>query len=164
MKKFDAYDVTLQMFLLPARIPHSPQRFENTIGLVLERDRHPDTELDGLRCEWRHAMLLNDNKTSGFNYCRYFTEKDGELEMTSLFEKWFYCSDLGSQIATVIKEWETTFHEFSQICLIYMNVSRYLVCILHESRYFASEQHKTGKPIEGISCIINSSHFYIMRN
>ena len=42
-------DITIgegQMFMLPPRVPHSPQRFENTIGLVVERQRHKD-ELDG---------------------------------------------------------------------------------------------------------------------
>jgi len=34
------------MFLLPPRIPHLPQRGANTIGLVIERYRKP-TELDG---------------------------------------------------------------------------------------------------------------------
>ena len=28
-----------EIFLLPPKIPHSPQRFENTIGLVIERRR-----------------------------------------------------------------------------------------------------------------------------
>ena len=28
-----------ELFLLPARIPHSPQRYENTVGLVFERER-----------------------------------------------------------------------------------------------------------------------------
>jgi len=37
-----------EIFTLPARIPHSPQRFANTMGLVIERERLPD-ETDGLR-------------------------------------------------------------------------------------------------------------------
>ncbi|XP_057254527.1 3-hydroxyanthranilate 3,4-dioxygenase isoform X3 [Pezoporus wallicus] len=37
-----------EMFLLPARIPHSPQRYANTMGLVIERERLK-TEIDGLR-------------------------------------------------------------------------------------------------------------------
>ena len=34
-----------EIFLLPPRIPHSPQRFENTVGLVVERKRR-EGELD----------------------------------------------------------------------------------------------------------------------
>jgi len=35
------------VFLLPPKVPHNPQRFINTIGLVIER-RRKDTEKDGL--------------------------------------------------------------------------------------------------------------------
>eukprot|EP01104_Vermistella_antarctica_P013565 TRINITY_DN4125_c0_g1_i1.p1 TRINITY_DN4125_c0_g1~~TRINITY_DN4125_c0_g1_i1.p1 ORF type:complete len:201 (+),score=17.95 TRINITY_DN4125_c0_g1_i1:64-603(+) len=41
-----------EVFLLPANVPHSPQRFENTVGLVVEHKRLPD-QVDRLRwyCE-----------------------------------------------------------------------------------------------------------------
>ncbi|MGV6828399.1 MAG: 3-hydroxyanthranilate 3,4-dioxygenase [Flavobacteriales bacterium] len=38
-----------EIFLLPARVPHSPQRGPNTVGLVIERMRKPN-ELD--YCSW----------------------------------------------------------------------------------------------------------------
>lgn len=38
-----------EMFLLPPRVPHSPQRGPNTIGLVIERYRDPK-EID--KCLW----------------------------------------------------------------------------------------------------------------
>ncbi|GCB63725.1 hypothetical protein scyTo_0009707 [Scyliorhinus torazame] len=79
-----------EMFLLPARIPHSPQRQANTVGLVFERMRLK-TELDALR---------------------YYISDSTDV----LFEKWFYCEDLGTQLGPVIKE------------------------------FFSSEEYKTGKP------------------
>ncbi|XP_030045364.1 3-hydroxyanthranilate 3,4-dioxygenase-like [Microcaecilia unicolor] len=47
-KHRDIYIREGEMFLLPARIPHSPQRFADTVGLVFERERLK-TETDGLR-------------------------------------------------------------------------------------------------------------------
>ncbi|GAB5569571.1 3-hydroxyanthranilate 3 [Prionailurus iriomotensis] len=79
------------IFLLPAGVPHSPQRFADTVGLVIER-RRLKTELDGLR---------------------YYVGDTTDV----LFEKWFYCEDLGTQLAPIIQE------------------------------FFSSEQHKTGEPI-----------------
>merc|ERR1719449_470045 len=79
-----------EVFLLPGRIPHSPQREKDTVGLVIERERL-DNETDGLR---------------------YFV--DGSTEV--LFERWFHCDDLGSQLKPIIEE------------------------------FFASEEYKTGKP------------------
>ncbi|XP_003473101.1 3-hydroxyanthranilate 3,4-dioxygenase [Cavia porcellus] len=80
-----------EIFLLPARVPHSPQRFANTMGLVIERTRL-ETELDGLR---------------------YYVGDTVDV----LYEKWFHCKDLGTQLAPIIQE------------------------------FFRSEQYRTGKPI-----------------
>ncbi|XP_067901260.1 3-hydroxyanthranilate 3,4-dioxygenase [Heterodontus francisci] len=79
-----------EMFLLPARIPHSPQRQADSIGLVFERMRLK-TELDALR---------------------YYVGNSTDV----LFEKWFYCEDLGTQLGPIIKE------------------------------FFSSEEYKMGKP------------------
>jgi len=78
------------VFLLPGRIPHSPQREEKTVGLVIERERLAD-ETDGLR---------------------YFIGDSTDI----LFERWFHCDDLGSQLKPIIDE------------------------------FFASEEYKTGQP------------------
>ncbi|KAL5009188.1 hypothetical protein ScPMuIL_014769 [Solemya velum] len=87
-----------EIFLLPAKIAHSPQRQADTIGFVIERERD-ESELDGLR---------------------YFVElEDGKATLDSLYEEWFHCTDLGTQLAPVIK------------------------------RFFASEQYRTGKPLPG---------------
>ena len=47
-----------EMFLLPAHLHHSPQRFANTVGLVLERKRQSG-ELDGFiwYCDKCHIKL-----------------------------------------------------------------------------------------------------------
>ncbi|KAG9471551.1 hypothetical protein GDO78_014301 [Eleutherodactylus coqui] len=71
-----------EMFLLPARIPHSPQRFAHTVGLVFER-RRSDAELDGLR---------------------FYVDNSTEV----LYEKWFHCKDLGVEIAPIIKEFHNS--------------------------------------------------------
>ena len=49
-----------EVFLLPAEIPHSPQRPAGTVGIVVERRRNPD-ELDGFSwyCErCGHCLYL----------------------------------------------------------------------------------------------------------
>lgn len=78
-----------ECYLHPSRIPHSPQRFDDTVGLVIERERTKE-ETDGLR---------------------YYV--NGTID--PLWEEWFYCYDLGTQLGPVIK------------------------------KYFASEEHRTGK-------------------
>jgi len=67
-----------EMFLLPAGIPHSPQRPEGTVGMVIERHREVG-ELDHLR--W---------------YC----EGCGEVLRDAAFQ----LEDLGKQLKPIIQE------------------------------------------------------------
>lgn len=68
-----------QVFLLPSRIPHSPQRpEEGSFGLVIERERESQ-EPDGLR--WY----------TDFDTCD-----------TVLYEKYFDCHDLGRDLVPVV--------------------------------------------------------------
>jgi len=50
-----------ELFLLPAGVPHSPQRPANTVGLVIERYRRPG-ELDAFSwyCASCHHLLYKE--------------------------------------------------------------------------------------------------------
>ncbi len=50
-----------EILLLPPRVPHSPRRFEDSIGLVVERKRLPH-ELDGFQwyCDSCDALLYEE--------------------------------------------------------------------------------------------------------
>ena len=87
------------MFLLPGRIPHSPQREAATVGLVVERER-TQGETDGLRS---HTLVNINIILVNINLMvtpRYFVEGTTEV----LFERWFHCEDLGSQLKPIIDE------------------------------------------------------------
>ena len=49
------------IFLLPPKVPHSPQRFENTVGLVVERKRRQG-ELDAFQwyCDECNELLYEE--------------------------------------------------------------------------------------------------------
>lgn len=69
-----------EVFLLPARIPHSPQREAGSVGLVIERKRLP-LELDGL--QWYcHACnhLLYDER---------FALSNIETQFAAVFERFY---------------------------------------------------------------------------
>lgn len=72
-----------EIFLLPPKIPHSPQRFENTVGLVVERKRLEQEE-DGLiwYCEKCNNKL----------YEEYFHLENIETQFPPVFER-FYASE-----------------------------------------------------------------------
>ena len=69
-----------EIFLLPPRVPHSPQRMENSIGLVIERKRL-EHEKDGLMwfCpECNHKL-----------YEEYFVLEDIETQFPPVFRRFF---------------------------------------------------------------------------
>lgn len=72
-----------EIFLLPPKVPHSPQRFENTVGLVVERKRL-EHEQDGLIwfCEKCNNKL----------YEEYFHLENIETQFPPVFER-FYASE-----------------------------------------------------------------------
>ena len=69
-----------EIFLLSPNIPHSPQRFKNTVGLVIERKRHID-ELDGFQwyCDKCNTML----------YDKYFPLKYIVKQLPPLLEEFW---------------------------------------------------------------------------
>jgi 3-hydroxyanthranilate 3,4-dioxygenase len=69
-----------EMLLLPKHVPHSPQRFANTVGLVIERQRQP-TERDGFLwyCEKCHAQL----------YAEYLYVNDIVAQLPPIFDRFY---------------------------------------------------------------------------
>jgi 3-hydroxyanthranilate 3,4-dioxygenase len=69
-----------EVYLLPPRVPHSPQRMPNSVGLVIERKRQP-LEQDGLMwfCERCHTKL----------YEEYFVLRDIETQFGAIFERFY---------------------------------------------------------------------------
>ncbi len=69
-----------EIFLLPGHVHHSPQRFPNTVGLVIERKRQAD-ELDGFiwYCDECHAKL----------YEEYLPLKNIVTDLPPLFERFW---------------------------------------------------------------------------
>ena len=76
-----------EMLLLPPRVPHSPQRFADTVGLVIERKRL-DHELDGF-------LWFCDNCDNNL-YEEYVFVDDIVAQLPPIFER-FYDSDKNRQ-------------------------------------------------------------------
>jgi len=70
-----------EMFLLPANVPHSPQRPPNTVGLVIEYKR----------------------PTSADDHMRWYCQKCGAL----VHDAQFHLVDLGKQIKPIIEEFKS---------------------------------------------------------
>ncbi|KAF4676892.1 hypothetical protein FOL47_004595 [Perkinsus chesapeaki] len=73
-----------EVFLLPPRIPHAPQRpDQGSLGLVIERQRIEGQDYDGLR------------------WYTDFTKCDKVL-----WERYFYCGNLEKDVIPVVKEYQ----------------------------------------------------------
>ena len=83
------------IFLLPPKVPHSPQRFENTVGLVVERKRRKG-ELDAF--QW---------------YC----DECNEL----LYEEYFQLTDIVKQLPPIFEGfWNNTTVRTCKSCSAYL--------------------------------------------
>jgi 3-hydroxyanthranilate 3,4-dioxygenase len=69
-----------EILLLPPKVPHSPQRMPDSVGLVIERRRRPG-ELDGLQwyCERCGQLLYED----------FFPLTNIELQFRPVFDRFF---------------------------------------------------------------------------
>lgn len=69
-----------EVLLLPAHVPHSPQRYADTVGLVVERVRRPG-EADGFLwfCERCDSRL----------YAEYLPISDIETQLPPVFERFW---------------------------------------------------------------------------
>lgn len=86
-------DITIhegEIFLLPALVPHSPQRFANTVGLVVERRRNPG-EIDAFAwyCQecghelYKESLQLTDIVKELPPVFERFYAKDAHRQCTS---------------------------------------------------------------------------------
>ena len=73
-----------EVFLLPPKVPHSPQRFTDSVGLVIERSRTP-SEKDGLMwfCEQCDHKL----------YEEFFALRNIELDFPPVFDRFYHSED-----------------------------------------------------------------------
>jgi 3-hydroxyanthranilate 3,4-dioxygenase len=73
-----------EIFYLPPRVPHSPQRMPNSVGLVIERKRLPH-EKDGLLwfCERCNNKL----------YEEFFTLQNIETDFPAVFDRFYRSLD-----------------------------------------------------------------------
>jgi len=73
-----------EIFLLPPNIPHSPQRFNNTVGLVVERKRR-ENELDAFQwyCDECHTLI----------YEKYFPLTNIVTQLPPIFEAFWNNDD-----------------------------------------------------------------------
>ena len=69
-----------EMFLLPAKVPHSPIRPENSIGLVIERKR---------KAHHKDGLMWFSDKENALLYEEYFHLTNIEKDFIPVFKKFY---------------------------------------------------------------------------
>jgi len=69
-----------EILLLPPRVPHSPQRYANTVGLVIERKRRPE-EQDGFLWYCEHCQYPL--------FAEYLHVEDIVKQLPPVFERFY---------------------------------------------------------------------------
>jgi 3-hydroxyanthranilate 3,4-dioxygenase len=111
-----------QVYLLPSRIPHSPQRQVDTFGLVVERKRAPD-EVDGLR--WYRDFEQPDTSCTG--------GATGSAHPHGvLWDRFFYCGDLEKDLVPVVKAYKSS-PECNDVRTSERFASERFICNMHTS-------------------------------
>ena len=73
-----------EMYLNPRRVPHSPQRFADTIGIVIERTRTGSNAVD--------------------DSMRWYCQECKNI----IYEEFFLCADVATQLKEIIGKWNAT--------------------------------------------------------
>jgi hypothetical protein len=84
-----------------ANTPHNPVRFENTIGLVVERVR-PEGSL-GMVFHYLTSIFYTD--VTMLDRLRWYCSSPSHEEPTIIREDSFHVTDLGTQLKPVIERW-----------------------------------------------------------
>ena len=94
------------MFLLPANMFHSPQRpAEGSVGLVIERERVRGREFDALTYFCANKSQAEATPAPAPPPAHKLLQHEGRYSERVLFQRFFYCEDLGTQLVPVIQEW-----------------------------------------------------------
>ena len=76
------------MFLLPGNVPHSPIRYADTVGIVVEQNRPAD------------SYGISRGFKSNVDRLRWYCANCGEI----VYEDSFHCTDLGTQIKASVEK------------------------------------------------------------
>ncbi len=84
-----------EIFLLPGGVPHSPQRLENTVGLVVERPRFGE-EKDGMRWYCENADCREVLHETFFKVENFLAQMTAAIEHVNEHEELRTCGSCGT--------------------------------------------------------------------